>query len=145
MRVVTIALASERTALTQSLQLPWFDPGQIEDHRADEHLCVLGKDGEVRAHCSLWWRQTPALPGHRTGAIGHYASADDEAAAPLLDAAVARLREHGCTLAIGPMDGNTWRRYRFVTGDDSAQTQEPAFFLEPVNPPEWPRQGWKLS
>ncbi len=140
MRVVTIASGKERTALLHSLQLPRFDPRQIEDHRADEHLCALGTNGEVRAHCSLWWRQTPALPGHVPGAIGHYASGDDEAGAALLDAAIARLRENGCTLAIGPMDGNTWRRYRFVTGDGSVRPLEPAFFLEPANPPEWPRQ-----
>jgi len=34
------------------------------------------------------------------------------------------------------MDGNPWRRYRFVT----EQGSEPAFFLEPQNPPEWPQQ-----
>lgn len=140
MRVVAIASQNERAALVQSARLPWFDPRQIEDHGADEHLCALGIDGGVRAHCSLWWRQTPRLPGHTTGAIGHYASADDEAASALLDAAIARLREHGCSVAIGPMDGNTWRRYRFVTGDGSVQPPEPAFFLEPVNPPQWPRQ-----
>jgi GNAT superfamily N-acetyltransferase len=140
MRVVTTASGKERSALMHSPQLARFDPRQIEDHGADEHLCVLGKDGEVRAHCSLWWRQTPALPGHVTGTIGHYASADDEAAAALLEKAVARLREEGSTLAVGPMDGNTWRRYRFATGDGPLQPLEPAFFLEPANPPEWPQQ-----
>jgi hypothetical protein len=34
------------------------------------------------------------------------------------------------------MDGNTWRRYRFMTDPGS----EPAFFLEPQNPPQWPKQ-----
>ena len=33
------------------------------------------------------------------------------------------------------MDGNTWRRYRFVTDVGS----EPPFFLEPENPPAYPR------
>jgi predicted N-acetyltransferase YhbS len=32
------------------------------------------------------------------------------------------------------MDGNTWRRYRFITERGS----EPLFFLEPDNPDEWP-------
>jgi L-amino acid N-acyltransferase YncA len=38
------------------------------------------------------------------------------------------------------MDGNTWRRYRMVTeaGD------EPPFFLEPTNPPEWP-DWWRTA
>ena len=38
------------------------------------------------------------------------------------------------------MDGNTWRRYRFVTDAGPDEPQEPPFFLEPANPPEWPSQ-----
>jgi hypothetical protein len=38
------------------------------------------------------------------------------------------------------MDGNTWRRYRFV----SDRGTEPPFFLEPTNPEEWPR-WWEGS
>jgi GNAT superfamily N-acetyltransferase len=38
------------------------------------------------------------------------------------------------------MDGNTWRRYRFVTEPGN----EPPFFLEPTNPPEWP-QWWRTA
>src|SRR5207237_5153884 len=36
--------------------------------------------------------------------------------------------------AVVPMDGNTWRRYRFVVERGS----EPPFFLEPDNPDDWP-------
>ncbi|MGA2217534.1 MAG: hypothetical protein ABSG51_05580, partial [Terracidiphilus sp.] len=46
------------------------------------------------------------------------------------------LRRQGCTVAVGPMDGNTWRQYRLVTEPGA----EPPFFLEPANPPEWPLQ-----
>jgi L-amino acid N-acyltransferase YncA len=38
------------------------------------------------------------------------------------------------------MDGNTWRRYRFLTEVGT----EPVFFLEPTNPPEWP-DGWRRA
>lgn len=37
-------------------------------------------------------------------------------------------------MAAAPMDGNTWRSYRFVTGGSKA----PAFFLEPCNPGYYP-------
>jgi len=37
-------------------------------------------------------------------------------------------------MAVGPLDGNTWRRYRFIT----ERGAEPAFFLEPDNPDVWP-------
>jgi GNAT superfamily N-acetyltransferase len=38
-------------------------------------------------------------------------------------------------MAVGPIDGNTWNRYRFITDRGT----EPLFFLEPDNPDEWPR------
>ncbi len=38
------------------------------------------------------------------------------------------------------MDGNTWRSYRFVI----EAGEEPPFFLEPINPPEWPVQ-WEAA
>ncbi len=140
MRVLTVASAQQRSLLEQAPGLARFEARQIAEHAADAHLCAIGLHGEVRAHCSLWWKETPQLPGYRVGAIGHYASVDDEAAGALLDEALARLREIGCTLAVGPMDGNTWRRYRFVTEAGPGQPQEPPFFLEPANPPEWPQQ-----
>ncbi|HEX5547863.1 MAG TPA: GNAT family N-acetyltransferase, partial [Ktedonobacterales bacterium] len=45
-----------------------------------------------------------------------------------------RLRQAGCTIAIGPMDGSTYNRYRLVTEPGA----EPPFFLEPTNPASWP-------
>jgi GNAT superfamily N-acetyltransferase len=44
------------------------------------------------------------------------------------------LAEKGCTQAIGPIDGNTWQRYRLIT----ERGDEPLYFLEPDNPPDWP-------
>jgi GNAT superfamily N-acetyltransferase len=38
------------------------------------------------------------------------------------------------------MDGNTWRRYRFVT----ERGAEPPFLLEPDNPDDWPDQ-WRSA
>jgi len=105
-------------------------------HAADLHLCALSKSNQVLSRCSLWWKHVPPCPGHVVGTLGHYSSADNEAAKMLLSAATDCLRSQGCSLAIGPMDGNTWRRYRFVTDHGS----EPPFFLEPSNPAEWPAQ-----
>ena len=68
------------------------------------------------------------------GLIGHYSAANEEASAALLDRACTELAEYGCTIAIGPMDGTTWRRYRLIT----ARGTEPPFFLEPDNPDDWP-------
>lgn len=100
-------------------------------------LSLLGLDrGSLVARCSCWWRRTAAQPG----VIGHYAAADAESGAALLAHACDALATAGCTTAVGPMDGNTWRRYRFIVERGS----EPPFFLEPDNPEDWP-QHWSLA
>ena len=113
-----------------------FDAGTLERHHVQTHLFV-DADGEAR--CSLWWSEVPQLPGERLGVLGHFAATSREASLNLFHAAFARLREQGCTLVVGPMDGNTWRSYRLV----SERGSEAAFFMEPNNPPEWPE--WFLA
>jgi GNAT superfamily N-acetyltransferase len=90
--------------------------------------------GGVLARCSLWWTATPPHADHRLGLLGHYAARDSASAAVLLQRACEELQAHGCTLAVGPMDGNTWQRYRLLT----ERGPEPIFFLEPDNPDDWP-------
>ena len=136
MRVVHCGRASEIAGLIEAATLPRFNPSDFEAQHADIHLCALSDSGDVQARCSLWWKHVPAHEQHRVGVIGHYAAASDEAAVAILVAAQERLCAAGCTLAIGPMNGNTWRSYRFVT----ERGEQPPFFLEPANPPEWPLQ-----
>jgi GNAT superfamily N-acetyltransferase len=95
---------------------------------------VATKQGSLVARCSLWWNDVPKLDDDRLGVIGHFGALNREAAVAILDAACAELSAEGCTRAVGPMDGNTWRRYRLVV----ERGTEPPFFLEPDNPPEWP-------
>jgi len=136
MRVIDCATASEIASSSAAATLPPFNSSDFETQRADLHLRASSDSSEAAARCSLWWNHVPAYAQHRIGVIGHYAATSDEAAAALLAAAQERLRAAGCTLAIGPMNGNTWRSYRFITERGS----EPMFFLEPANPPEWPSQ-----
>jgi len=131
MQTVECRVASEISVISTA-----FDPAQFEQEHADVHLVAVDDHEGPKAECSLWWSQTPVLPNQRPGVIGHYRAASDSAAQMLLTAACKRLRRAGCTCAIGPMDGNPWRRYRFVTDAGT----EPAFFLEPQNPREWPQQ-----
>ncbi|MCB0213848.1 MAG: GNAT family N-acetyltransferase [Anaerolineae bacterium] len=121
-------------AFCTSPQLPPLDPKAAAAHQADAHWLLLDSRQTVVARCSLWWRQTPAYPGHRPGLIGHYAAVDDDAATQLLQLSCAQLAAYNCTIAIGPIDGNTWRRYRLVVERDDI----PPFFLEPNNPADWP-------
>lgn len=105
---------------------------------ADERLEAAAGGGTAEA--LLWWRRTPALPGERVGLVGGFRATAEPAARDVLARAGAVLRARGCTLAVGPMDGSTWRSYRFVT-DPGA---EPPFLLEPAQPPEWPR-WWRAA
>ncbi|HWC16802.1 MAG TPA: GNAT family N-acetyltransferase [Terriglobales bacterium] len=97
---------------------------------------------EARARCSLWWRRVPELPGCRVGCIGNLAAVECSIE-PALDLACEELQRQGCTLAIGPMDGSTWRSYRLVTESHCAQS----FLFDVNNPPEWHgqflRRGFK--
>ena len=120
-----------------------IDPQELLRHAPARHAWVRTDEGELLARCSWWISDTPPLPEHRVGVIGHYAAARTDAGVQMLEHACARLADAGCTIAVGPMDGNTWRKYRFVTD----RGIEPPFFLEPENPVEWPRQflAYRLS
>ena len=102
-------------------------------HAPDRSLLLLD-DGAVMARLSCWWTATPAHEGEALGVIGHYGAVDTDAGMELLEHACALLARSGRTLAVGPMDGNTWRRYRFII----ERGTEPPFLMEPDNPDEWP-------
>lgn len=115
--------------------LPPLTPAEIAESGADAHRVVTDPAGNILARCSLWWRGTPPLARERLGIVGHYAAISAEAGIEMLQLAGDELAAQGCQRAVGPMDGNTWRRYRFITERGS----EPAFFLEPDHPDEWPQ------
>lgn len=131
-QVVQIATPAEQARFCAVPNGTALDPAMLDGTGADEHWLLEDATGAI-ARCSLWWRSAPAHAKHRVGLIGHYA-AEDTLAETLLRHACDRLRQMGCTLAVGPMDGSTFNRYRLVTehGD------EPPFFLEPENPASWP-------
>jgi hypothetical protein len=111
-----------------------FDPDRIDVDACDQHFAVLDHRQQIRARCSIWWRDSAQVNGTPTGTIGHYAATDETFGALALEHACRELKNRGCELAIGPMDGNTWRRYRFVTERGSCKP----FFLEPDNPDDYP-------
>ena len=111
-------------------------PLDLEDSRAasrpDETIEVR-RDGAVVGRCSCWWRHTAAYRGASSGAIGDYMATDSAAGAAVLTTACEVLARAGCTVAVGPMDGSTWHRYRLIVDRGS----EPTFFLEPDAPDDW--------
>jgi GNAT superfamily N-acetyltransferase len=113
--------------------LPILDLEAVKRHNADAHWMIIDKADNISARCSLWWQNVPTYPKQGLGVIGHYAAQNATSAAELLKLAEEQLAAQNCTLAVGPMDGNTWRSYRLVVERDS----EPPFFLEPDNPDDW--------
>jgi GNAT superfamily N-acetyltransferase len=108
--------------------------GSEAKHAPDASPVVEVKSSVAR--CSCWWRATP----EQLGFIGHYEAANAEAGTAVLAKACGILARAGCTSAVGPVEGNTWRRYRFVVDRGS----EPPFFLEPDNPDDWP-EHWSSA
>jgi len=111
-----------------------LDPAVFSRDAPDTHWILSDEGGALQARCSLWWTRAPTLLGNRVGLIGHYAARDGAVGNLLLEQACRDLAARGCSVAVGPMDGSTWRRYRLVTERGS----EPTFFLEPDNPDDWP-------
>src|SRR4051812_32709936 len=143
MKIIPITDATALDQFEQPADWPRLTAAELAAHAPDATWLVLNGD-RVAARASAWWTSAPKLPGESLGAIGHFAASNREGAKLALDTACEALRARGATLAVGPMDGNTWRRYRL--GIDAGT--EPPFFLEPTNPPEWPRwfanAGWRI-
>jgi len=94
---------------------------------ADECWIARADNGQKAGQCSLWWSTTPTHPTHRIGLIGHFEARDHTTASMLLGRSMLSLKSAGCTLAIGPMDGDSWHSYRATTWAGS----QPAFAMEP--------------
>ncbi|MCC7142646.1 MAG: GNAT family N-acetyltransferase [Candidatus Eisenbacteria bacterium] len=103
--------------------------------------------------CLLLWRGQAAVaratigvaddlvdaPG-RSGMIGHYEALEAEGGATLLREACLRLAARGATRVLGPMNGNTWMRYRLAlpTEPGDPEFRPPFFAGELRNPFEYP-------
>ncbi|MGB0958952.1 MAG: hypothetical protein ACPGVK_01775 [Halocynthiibacter sp.] len=64
-----------------------------------------------------------------TATLGKFTCTSAKAGHDLLQEAVSFVRQQGIDHVIGPMDGDTWHSYRFVTYSDDS----PAFLMEPTN------------
>jgi GNAT superfamily N-acetyltransferase len=131
---IPVETDAQRERFRNAPGTPPLPPDALITDGADAHWLLADEHDAPVARCSLWWAAAPAYQGHRVGLIGHFVAAGAEAGTQMLRHACAELARCGRTLAIGPMDGSTNRAYRLVTEGG----EEPPFFLEPENPPEWP-------
>ena len=135
MTTSAVEITSARDLASETVPPDWptLSADEIVAHAPDASTVIRGASG-LRARCSLWWRDVPPYGAERLGVIGHYGAVGSADGTMMLEAAAAELARQGCTFAVGPMDGNTWRRYRLVV----ERGTEPPFFLEPTNPDDWP-------
>jgi GNAT superfamily N-acetyltransferase len=84
-------------------------------------------------------RRSPTLrneKGEPYGMLGFFEALDEAGAVEqLFREAIGWLRETGAGPVVGPMDGDTWHRYRLNVGP----FDDPPFLSEPYNPPYYPR------
>jgi GNAT superfamily N-acetyltransferase len=109
------------------------DPFHIPTRREDVQATLRGAQkfwvaldgGEPVARVAVW--RSPAL-----GILGLFEALDGhpDAVAKLFQEAVGWLRQE-TEMIVGPMDGDTWHRYRVNVGP----FDQPPFLSEPYNPP----------
>jgi GNAT superfamily N-acetyltransferase len=113
----------------------------------DRQKIFLGYEGK-NAVARLIARISPDLKDERRrpiGMIGFFESFDKaEAVELILKEAVVWLKNAGAGEIIGPIDGDTWRRYRFNIGPFDTRP----FMMEPYNPAYypalWEKNGFEL-
>ena len=106
----------------------------------------LARDASGAAVARVVARRSPTLLDEQEralGMLGFFEAVDEpEAARAVLEAGVAWLRDSGSPRVVGPMDGDTWHRYRLNVGPRDL----PPFLLEPYNPAYyerfWTRAGF---
>ncbi|MCA1733764.1 MAG: hypothetical protein LC732_09195 [Acidobacteria bacterium] len=82
-----------------------------------------------------------AVGGGPVGHLGFFDARDERAAAAeCLQAAAAWLASEGAGAIVGPLDSDTWHRYRLNAGPFDV----PPFPMEPWNPP-WYTELWETS
>jgi GNAT superfamily N-acetyltransferase len=113
---------------------PELNESMMDRQRPDATWLTVDESNNIKGRCSLWWGNTPELNGEKVGAIGYFAADSEESASEILSHGIDELKNAGVKVAVGPMDGNTWNRYRYIT----QRGQEPSFFLEPDNPDKYP-------
>lgn len=69
-----------------------------------------------------------------TAAFGEFSCATPEAGAEILEQGIALVRDTGLKRIVGPMSGDTWHSYRFVSETDGSAP----FLMEPTNKPHEP-------
>jgi ribosomal protein S18 acetylase RimI-like enzyme len=138
--VRTLLYGDQGTAAFEQLS------GAAREPVPDGIECRLAlRDGDPAARCSSALVEGLHGAEGRTGLIGHFEARDQAAALAVLADARSALFARGAARVLGPMNGSTWRRYRFALPRDPGEPafDPPVFAGEPANPDAYP--GWFIA
>lgn len=100
---------------------------------------VVVEGGEAIGRVGFYYNKEILYQGESTAQLGLFECINKpEAAAVLFEKAQEEARKIGATWLLGPLNGTTWNRYRFLTEKSS----EPPFLGEPTHPDYYP-QLWE--
>lgn len=91
-------------------------------------IILLENNVEI-AKATCYIKNTPQVNGKDIGTIGDFETNNEENGIKLLEKCEEVLRKNGVDFIVGPMNGNTWKKYRTVKFSNG----EPEFLLENVN------------
>ena len=77
------------------------------------------------------YRDAPSWDNLKTAAIGEFSCKTPEAGTALLSNVAKQVQSDGFDAVVGPMDGDTWHKYRLITETDGSAP----FLLEPGGKP----------
>ena len=84
---------------------------------------------EISGAAATIYPDAPRWGEHKTASFGEFSCESAADGAQLLREVEKRLEAEGFEALIGPMDGDTWHKYRVVTESDGS----PPFLMEPVS------------
>jgi GNAT superfamily N-acetyltransferase len=102
----------------------------------DQH-CLLIEGNTVHARCSVWLDSLPESGQCQPAAIGHFEASNLDSGCQLLSEAAQWIQARHKAPSIGPINANTWHKYRLVT----ERGTRPPFLLEPTHPDFYP-EAW---
>lgn len=129
---------SELTELNQFANQKLYQSFPIEAIISDcpDYHIAVEDNGEITARCSIWYNNTvQGEHDEKVGTLGHFEATDGMSAKAVIEKACEILKRENCVVVLGPMNQNTWKKYRFVT----SMNDYPPFLLEPTNPIEYPQ------
>lgn len=136
---MTSALHIDRGANPAELDEFLLAQGQRESVGPGAECWLARRGAEIAAGLATYRRDDLHGVAGACGLIGHFGARDADAAVALLREAATALLRDGATRVIGPMNGSTWARYRFVPAMPSPdEVSEPPYLSEPTNPSQYP-------